>query len=113
MNDDEQPLSDEPEARYAAYAAIVEADDYEPGTPTRSTGEPAPDVAAFLAELIPAEEVARVRAGRPSLSGHGRSPARQVRLPAQLDAALVARAAAEERRPSDILRDALSEYLAS
>ncbi len=104
-----EKLSAEAEARAAAYAALVESDDYEPGP----RSEPAPEAAAFLAALIPPEEVERVRAGRPSLSGQGRSPARQVRLPAQLDAALVARAKAEGRRPSDLMREALTEYLAS
>ena len=47
------------------------------------------------------------------MSGSGTSPKRQVRLPAQLDAALMARAAAEGRRPSDVVRAALSAYLAS
>lgn len=105
-------LSAEADARAAAYAAIVEADDYQPGTRS-GPGPDRAETAAFLAALIPSEEVARVRAGRPSLSGRGKSPARQVRLPAQLDAALVERAHAEGRRPSDVLREALTAYLAS
>lgn len=60
-------------------------------------------------------ELERLHAGgRPSLSGttgSGRSPKRQVRLPVELDDALTRRAEAEHRRPSEILRDALTQYL--
>lgn len=64
-------------------------------------------VAPWLPEL---EETARGR-GRPSLSGAGRSPCRRVRLPADLDARLAARAAAEGRPVSAIMRDAMTDYL--
>ena len=106
MSQDEQPLSAEQEARAAAYAAIVEADDYEPGTQLVDPAE----VAALLAQIItPAERAAARGRAHPSLDG--RSPARRVRLSVQLDAALVARAEAEGRRPSEVLRDAISLYL--
>lgn len=68
-------------------------------------------------ELDPADlaELDRLRTvGRPSLSGSngtGRSPKRQVRLPIDLDAELTRRAEAEHRKPSEILRDALVQYL--
>ncbi|MFD5598888.1 ribbon-helix-helix protein, CopG family [Leucobacter sp. NPDC058333] len=70
----------------------------------------------FDFELDPADiaEVERHRAGRPSLSGtvgSGRSPRRQVRLSVPLDEQLAQRAAAENRKPSEILRDALTMYL--
>ncbi|WP_423753856.1 CopG family ribbon-helix-helix protein [Actinomyces israelii] len=45
--------------------------------------------------------------------GTGRSPKRQVRLPEDLDAALQARIDAEQRTASEIMRDALTQYLAS
>lgn len=71
-----------------------------------------PDFALDAADLA---ELDRLRAGgRPSLSGpsvSGPSPRRQVRLPVALDAALTRRAAAEGRRPSEIMRDALEQYL--
>ena len=52
--------------------------------------------------------------GRPNLSGHsgrGKSPVRQVRLPMALDEALVQRANSEQRKPSEIVREALAAYL--
>ncbi len=49
--------------------------------------------------------------GRPSLGRTGTSPSRTLRLPRELDEALVARAAAEHRKPSEIVREALSSYL--
>lgn len=49
--------------------------------------------------------------GRPSLGGAGTSPSRTLRLPRELDEALIARAAAEHRKPSEIVREALSNYL--
>jgi hypothetical protein len=54
--------------------------------------------------------------GRPSLAADGpagKSPTWQVRAPRDLDEALRARAAAEGRSISDVLRDAATRYLAS
>lgn len=49
---------------------------------------------------------------RPSLDGRaGKSPVRQVRLPRDLDALLVKRAEAEDRKPSEVVREALYAYL--
>lgn len=50
--------------------------------------------------------------GKPSLSGHGISPQIGVRLPADLRQKLAARANADGVRESDIVRDALTAYLA-
>ncbi len=52
--------------------------------------------------------------GRPSLNGQagtGKSPVRHVRIPRDLDALLIQRAAAEERKPSEVVREALASYL--
>ena len=52
--------------------------------------------------------------GRPSLNGQagtGQSPVRHVRLPHDLDALLIQRAAAEDRKPSEVVREALASYL--
>lgn len=65
----------------------------------------------FLAPFMTEGELDRATRGRPSMSGTGTSPKRQVRLPVELDAALIRRAADEHRRPSDIMRDALAQYL--
>lgn len=54
--------------------------------------------------------------GRPSLAANGpagKSPLWQIRAPKDLDAALRARADAEGRSFSEVLRDAASEYLAT
>lgn len=55
--------------------------------------------------------------GRPSIDPHARpgqhSPVRQVRLPAEVNDQLAAVAAAEHRRPSDVIRAALTDYLAT
>lgn len=70
------------------------------------------DIELDPADLAELEQ--RRTAGRPTLSGttgSGRSPKRQVRLPADLDAALTRRAEEEHRRPSEIMREALSQYL--
>ena len=54
--------------------------------------------------------------GRPSLAAAGpagKSPLWQIRAPKELDAAMRARAEAEGRSFSEVLRDAASEYLAA
>jgi hypothetical protein len=61
------------------------------------------------------ELVERSRGGRPSIDPDAapgeKSPVRQVRLPRALDADLEAFATSRHRKPSEILRDALTEYL--
>lgn len=124
---------------YAAMADRAEAEDYTPideidalSTGTSTTPE---ELAEMLGELdtiepadsppTPAGAPDNERAtdedlgdltsmGRPSLSGRqglGPSPKRQVRLPRDLDAALTERTQTEHRGASDIIRDALTEYL--
>lgn len=70
------------------------------------------EAAAFGRELVE-----RSHGGRPSIdpeAGPGeKSPVRQVRLPRALDADLVAFAQSRHRRPSEVMREALSEYLAT
>lgn len=59
--------------------------------------------------------IERALGGRPSIDPQARpgqhSPVRQVRLPAELNEQLTAVAAAEHRRPSDVIRTALTDYL--
>lgn len=61
--------------------------------------------------------IERALGGRPSIDPHARpgqhSPVRQVRLPAEVNEQLAAVAAAEHRRPSDIIRSALVDYFAT
>ncbi|MGW6132352.1 ribbon-helix-helix protein, CopG family [Cellulomonas sp. NPDC055163] len=69
---------------------------------------------AFLEQFVSAGELDKVsRAGRPSLSGKGTSPKRQVRLPADLDAQLVRLAKDKGRTPSDVMREAVETYIQS
>jgi hypothetical protein len=78
----------------------------------RSTGEGA-GRELLEAALGSPEAVERV-IGRPTLNGTvatGKSPTRQVRLPSHLDALLTERAAAEHRKPSEVMREALALYL--
>jgi hypothetical protein len=64
-----------------------------------------------LAEQL-AEETVRRRGGRPSLSGRAaESPQLGVRLPPDLNRRLRARAAAEGKKPSQIVREALERYV--
>ena len=49
--------------------------------------------------------------GRPSLSGSGTSSVVRARMPEQLRAALAARAYAESRTESELIREALEAYL--
>jgi len=59
----------------------------------------------------------RSTGGRPSLDPSARpgqhSPVRQVRLPTEVNEQLTALARAEHRSPSDVIRAALAEYIAS
>ncbi|MCZ2404697.1 CopG family transcriptional regulator [Paenarthrobacter sp. Z7-10] len=57
-------------------------------------------------------EAVKRAVGKPSLSSSGTSPSRTVRLPKDMDAQLVARSEIEHRKPSEILREALVQYLA-
>ncbi len=79
----------------------------------RSTGDGA-GRALIENALGGADTLTRALGGRPALDGQtggGASPKRQVRLPRDLDALLTERAEVEHRKPSDIMRDALSAYL--
>lgn len=59
-----------------------------------------------------AQEVLSRTPGRPSLSGTGEvSPSLTVRLPKQVRARLDAVAAEQGRRPSEVVREALRDYL--
>ncbi|MDR1189526.1 MAG: ribbon-helix-helix protein, CopG family [Bifidobacteriaceae bacterium] len=61
---------------------------------------------------FPGVRFVKPRTGRPWLSGSGPSGTRTVRLPEGLDAALAARAKAENTTPSHVIREALRDYLA-
>ena len=117
------------QARYAALAERMERSNFGP-IDTRPSDGTEPDFDALLAgitidedsptpplpsgtETVDADEV-RAALGRPRLDrspGTGRSPKRQVRLPGDLDQLLSQRAALEHRSASEIMRDAIGQYL--
>ncbi|AIY03595.1 hypothetical protein ART_3996 [Arthrobacter sp. PAMC 25486] len=77
------------------------------------THSPSPGAGQSLLEAALGSSAAVKRAvGKPSLSKSGTSPSRSIRLPKELDAQLVALSARENRKPSDVVRAALVEYLA-
>lgn len=63
------------------------------------------------------ELLERATGGRPSIDPNARpgqhSPVRQVRLPADVNDQLAAIAQAEHRSPSDVIRTALTDYMAA
>ena len=79
--------------------------------PNSKTALRGAEALAFGRDLIE-----RATAGRPSIDPdaapgqHAR--VRQVRLPAEVDRRLEELAGTQHRRPSDVMRDALAEYLA-
>lgn len=96
------------EQDYAQAAHWAEDDmTIKPASTTALRGD---DAAAFGRDLLE-----RATGGRPPLDPHAapgqHSPVRQVRLPAAINEQLAAVAAAEHRRPSDVIRTALSDYL--
>ncbi|MDR0626595.1 MAG: ribbon-helix-helix domain-containing protein [Bifidobacteriaceae bacterium] len=65
------------------------------------------------AQAVRLVEAGRRAAGRPSLTAPGtHSPQITLRLPAQLDAGLANAAARTGRRRSELVREALDQYLA-
>lgn len=117
MNEQTTSSGREPldEDYYDRLSQLVESDDYElPADAVVHRGHGDQPGREFLAHYMTEDELnaaARRGRGRPSLSGGGRSPSRQVRLPADLDALLIERAATEGRPMSDVLREAVASYL--
>ncbi|HEX7353852.1 MAG TPA: hypothetical protein VF288_03355 [Mycobacteriales bacterium] len=80
--------------------------------PDSTTALRSKDAAAFGRDLLE-----RATGGRPSIDPKARagqhSPVRQVRLPVEVNEQLAALAEAQHRRPSDVIRAALADYLAA
>ncbi|MCL2091704.1 MAG: ribbon-helix-helix protein, CopG family [Micrococcales bacterium] len=111
----DERISAAEQAYYARLAAEVEACDTLPEGSVVTTGVGDAPGREFLSQFMTPDEldaaVARGR-GRPRLApGSGQSPRRQVRLPEDVDAQLMARAVAEQRPVSAVLRDAVTAYL--
>ncbi len=98
------------ERDYDAAAERAEKDmTLTPGSTTALRGTAAADLGRGLLE--------RATGGRPALDpaagpGH-RSRVRQVRVPADVGAGLDALARAQNRRVSDVMRDALTDYIST
>lgn len=106
-----EELDPQEQARYDALASWAETADIAPGARiTKATGPEAGR--ALLEAALGSPEAVRRAVGKPSLSKKGTSPSRSVRLPDDMDAQLLARSAQEHRKPSEVLREALREYLA-
>ena len=92
------------------YAAAAEWAEQDMTLPRNSTTALRGDAAATFGRGLLERS-----AGRPSIDPAAapgeQSPVRRFRLPAALDAELVDVAHAQHRKPSDVLRDALAEYL--
>lgn len=96
------------EQQYDAAADWAETEmTLKPGSATALRGRAAADLGRGL--------VARATGGRPALDPSAtpgeHSRVRQVRLPADLGGSLDALARAQNRRVSDIMRDALADYV--
>ena len=91
---------------------LSEIDELEPVASDEPT--PAAPQVGVVSDTDVRELAAIAGRGRRSV-GHsapqGESPKRQVRLPADLDQLLEARVQAEHRNASEIMRDALAQYL--
>jgi hypothetical protein len=107
------------EAYYEQLANDFESEDYElPSEAVVICGEGDEPGRAILAPYMTPEALdaaSRQGRGRPRLSaaGTGRSPKRQVRLPEELDAALVRLAQAQGLTPSAVVREAVETYVRS
>lgn len=110
-------LTSAEETDYAAWADRAAREEFSPAvTGGAYEGDEATREARdLLDDIIGSDELDRaIGRGRPALGGRagsGPSPKRQVRLPQELDELLTERAAAEHRKPSDVMRDALNAYL--
>lgn len=96
---------------YEALATWAETAEVSPNA--RFTKASGPEAGMALLEAAMGSPAAARRAvGKPSLSEKGSSPSRSVRLPADMDAQLVTFAQHAQMKPSEVIRRALSEYLA-
>ena len=106
-------------AEAAAWAESDERAIHDDAKVQRGTEESRAATRAMLTEATAddpasAELLARATGGRPSLGGTsptGASPMWKVRAPADLDAAARQRAQDEGRRLSDLVREAVTNYL--
>jgi phage protein D len=108
-------LDEKDEAYYADLADRAERGELRPTPGTAVRGAAARDsaqamVMAATGASTPDEAVA-IALGRPHVGGAGPSPVIHTRVTRTMKRSLAARAAAEHRRESDLVRDALAAYL--
>lgn len=113
MNTNRSPdASDQELAEWAERDMVLAAHS---STALRGAAAAAAERAMLEDALGGPEAVDRAQGGRPPLNPTApigeHSPKRQVRLPVDLDARLTALAQAQDRRASDVMRDALTAYL--
>lgn len=102
------------EERYARAADWAEGIEEIPAGATVVDATATQDGRRLMEELLGSPEAVERAMGRPRVDGSmtaGHSPVRQVRLPRDLDALLTARATAEHRKRSEVIREALVAYL--
>jgi hypothetical protein len=96
---------------YEALSTWAETAEVSPNARiTKASGQEAG--MALLEAAMGSPAAVRRAVGKPSLSDKGSSPSRSVRLPADMDAQLVALAQHVHMKPSEVIRRALGEYLA-
>lgn len=107
-NEEYETLADR--AEHGELAAV-------PGATRRGTAESRAEVARLLMEATgthDVQEAIRIGAGRPKVgSGTGPSPVVRARVPEQLKASVAALAAREHVKESDVVREALAEYVSA
>jgi len=102
------------EARFAAMAEWAES---EVGALTDSAEYMTADAESgleYMMKLLGSTAAVDRAMGRPNLNGtmtSGKSPVRHVRLPIELDSQLTLRAETEHRSPSELMREAITDYL--
>ncbi|WP_158867165.1 ribbon-helix-helix domain-containing protein [Leifsonia sp. AG29] len=109
-------LSKADEERYARAAEWAESIEEIPADANVVDATVNQDGRRLMEDLLGSPEAVERAMGRPSVDGSmsaGHSPVRQVRLSRELDDLLTARAQAEHRRRSEIIREALDTYLRS
>lgn len=88
----------------------AESAEISPGARIVKSSEPESGM-DLLAAALGSESAVRRAVGKPSLSGHGVSPARSVRLSVEMDERLIKMAEQANVKPSEIIRRALGEYM--
>lgn len=107
-------LTEADEERYALLAAQVEDTDDIPADALVIDATADHPGRALLEELLGSPEAVERAMGRPSVDGTmsaGKSPVVQARVSLDLKRRLESQAAAEHRKPAELVRDALEAYL--